>query len=63
MDRVFGTEPRQHVEVVVPEEEGRLPRVDLGEVDVLPLVPRHGASVLCSAVRTSSLQYTSIAGA
>ena len=63
VDGLFGAELRQHVEVVVPEEERRVPRVDLREVDLVPLVPGHGPSVLCSAMRTPSPEYTSISGA
>ena len=48
VDRVLGTELRQHVEVVVPEEKGGVPGVDPGEVDPVPLVDGHAASVLCA---------------
>jgi hypothetical protein len=50
MHRIVGTELRQHVEVVVPEEERGIPGVDLREVDSAPLVPGHRPSVLCSAM-------------
>ena len=43
--RILGAQARQHLVVVLPDEEGRVPRVDA-------LVPGHGPSVLCSAVRT-----------
>ena len=52
MHGVFGPERRQHVEVVVPEKERSVAGIDPGQVDLVPLVPGHGASVLCSAVRT-----------
>jgi hypothetical protein len=62
-DRLFGTELRQHVEVVVPEEEGSVPGINPRKVDLAPLVPGHSPSVLCSAMRTPPPDDTSTPGA
>ena len=55
----LGAQPRQHVVVVVPDEEGGVPRVDPGargdqatRIDLAPLVPGHHRERTVSAVRT-----------
>jgi hypothetical protein len=63
MDRLIGAELRQDVEVVVPEEEPSVPGVNPREVDLVPLVPGHGPSVLCCAMRTPPPDDTSTPGA
>ena len=63
LDGRFGPELRQHLEVVVPQKEPGIARIDHGEVDLVPLVPGHDASVLCSAMQTPSLDYRPISGA
>ena len=62
-DRIFGAELRQHVEVVLPEEERGVPGVNPRKVDLVPLVPGHGPSVLCSAMRTPPSDDASTSGA
>ena len=63
VDGRFGTELRQHIEVVVEQKERSVAGIDIREVDLVPLVSGHAASVLCSAVQTPSLEYRPISGA
>ena len=62
VDGILVPQLRQHVVVVVPEEERPVPRVDSPQADLAPLVPGHAPSVLCFAMRRSLFERSSIDG-